>query len=177
MTINLAPHRVAQLEEIVSSIPCSQHRIGVDKWHWVLGELRSMVLAPPKARGLFSQMQEELFHVKGKRVTLSTGVHESLSDFRWLAEDVSNRPTRIYKLVPLRPTMDGYHDASGYMCGGVVLPVPTTIPWILTPQPSAARPPPNPKGAHPIVWRMPSPKYIVDSLVSWINPQGTVNNS
>ena len=28
-----------------------------------------------------------------------------------------------------------------------------------------------------IVWRMPFPKDIVDSLVIWTNPQGTVNNS
>ena len=73
--------------------------------------------------------------------------------------------------------MDGYNDASGYMCGGVVLPGPTAIPQELPPQPSAARPSPNPKWEHPIVWHMPFPKYIVDSLVSWENPQETVNNS
>ena len=79
---------------------------------------------------MFSQIQEDLFHVKGKRVTLSTGVHEALSDFLWLAEDVANCPARMYELVPLQPTVDGYHDASGYMYGGVVLPGPTAIPWI-----------------------------------------------
>ena len=109
--------------------------------------------------------------------TLSTGVHEALSDFRWLAEDVANRPMRMNKLVPLRPTMDGYHDASGYMCGGVVLPGPTAIPCSFTPQPRAAQPSPNPNGSHPIVWRMPFPKDILDSLVSWTNPRGAVNDS
>ena len=28
-----------------------------------------------------------------------------------------------------------------------------------------------------MVWRMPFPKDIVEFLVSWTNPQGTVNNS
>ena len=126
---------------------------------------------------MFNQMQEDLCQVKGKRVTLSTGVHEALSDFRWLAEDVANRPTRMYELVPLRPNVDGYHNTSGYMCRGVVLPGPTAITRSLQPQPSVARPSPNPNGDHPIVWRMPFPKYIVDSLVSWTNPWGTVNNS
>ena len=107
----------------------------------------------------------------------STGVHEALVDFRWLTEDVANRPTRMYTLVPLRPTVDSYHNASGYLCGGVVLPGPTAIPQSLPPQPSAARTSPNPNGAHPIVWRIPFSKYIVDSLVSWTNPKGTVNNS
>ena len=93
MTISLPHHRVERLKEIVSSIPCTQHRVGVDKWHRVLGELRSMALALHRARGLFIQMQEALCHLKLKRVTLSTGVHESLEEFKWLAEDVANWPT------------------------------------------------------------------------------------
>ena len=100
----------------------------MDKWHRVLGELRSMALSLSGARGLFSQMQEALCQVKCKRVTLSTGVHEALEDFKWLAEDLANWPTRMYELVPLRPSVDGYKDASGYICGGVVLPGPTSIP-------------------------------------------------
>ena len=85
----------------MSAVPRSQSKIGVNKWHRVLGELRSMALALPVARGMFIQMQEALCHVKGNIVTLSKGVHEALADFCWLAKDVSNRPTRIYKLVPL----------------------------------------------------------------------------
>ena len=85
--------------------------MGVDKWHKTLGELRSMALALPGARGLFSQMQDALCHVIDKRVTLSPGVYDALDDFKWLAEDVANRPTRMYELFPLHPTVDGYHDA------------------------------------------------------------------
>ena len=84
---------------------------------------------------------------------------------------------RIYKLFLLRPTVDGYHDALGYMCGSVLLPGPTAIPRISLPDPSAVWPSPNPNKAHPIVWRTPFPKDIVDSLVSWTNPQGIVKNS
>ena len=90
MTIALPHHRGAWLKKIVSSIPRTQHRVGVDKCHRVLGELRSMALALPGSRGVFIQIQEALCHVKGKRVTLSTGVHEALEDFKWLAEDVAN---------------------------------------------------------------------------------------
>ena len=56
MTIALPPHRVARLKEIVHSIPRTQQRVGVDKWHKILGELRSMALALPGAQGLFSQI-------------------------------------------------------------------------------------------------------------------------
>ena len=57
--------------------------MGVDKWHKTLSELISMALALPGARGLFSQMQESLCHVKGKRFTLSPGIHDALDDFKW----------------------------------------------------------------------------------------------
>ena len=107
MTITLPAHRVAQLEAIVSALPCSQCRIGVDKWHRVLGELHSMALALPGARVMFRQIQETLCHFKGKRVMLSKGIHETLADFRWLAEDIANLPMCIYELVLLRPTVDG----------------------------------------------------------------------
>ena len=115
MTIALPPHHVARLKEIVHAIPLTQRRVGVDKRHNTLGELRSMALALPGARGLFSQMQEALCHVKGKRVTLSPGVHDALDDFKWLAEDVTKRTTRMYELVPLRQTVDGYHHASAHV--------------------------------------------------------------
>ena len=39
MTIALPPHRMARLKEIVHAIPCTQRRVGVDKWHKILGEL------------------------------------------------------------------------------------------------------------------------------------------
>ena len=56
MTIALPSHRMARLKEIVSAIPRTQRRVGVDKWHKTLGELRSMSLALPGALGLSSQM-------------------------------------------------------------------------------------------------------------------------
>ena len=82
MTINLPPHLVAWIEEIVSAITRSQRRIGVEKLRRVLGELRSTEIALLGSRGLFSQMKEALCHVKGKRVTLYKGIHEALADFQ-----------------------------------------------------------------------------------------------
>ena len=72
----------------------------------------------PGARGLFSHMQESLCHMEGKRVELTRGVHQDLAYFRWFSEDLVRRPTRLYDLMTLHPTLDGYHYASGYMCGG-----------------------------------------------------------
>ena len=41
---------------------------------------------------------------------------------------MANFPTRMHELVPLKTTVVGYHDASRYMCGSVVLPGLTAIP-------------------------------------------------
>ena len=138
MTISLPPHRANRFRDILAEIPATQKRISVDKWHHCLGELRSMFLALPGLRGLFSQMQEALRHVNGKRVTLTQGVHEALANFQLLAEDMASRPTRLFELVPLTPTLNGYHDSSGRMCGVVVLPGPSAVPNVLQKQPSAA---------------------------------------
>ena len=70
MTITFTPHHMARLKDIVASIPRTQHRVRIYKWNRVLGELHSMALALTGARGLFSQMQESLFHIKVKRVIL-----------------------------------------------------------------------------------------------------------
>ena len=56
MTVHLPPHRAERLAEILASIPVTQKRTSVRKWHKVLGELRSMSLALPGARHMFSHM-------------------------------------------------------------------------------------------------------------------------
>ena len=81
MTISLPPHRADRFWDILSEVPTTQKRISVDKWHRCLGELRSMLLALPGSRGLFSQVQEALRHVNDKWVMLTRGVHEALADF------------------------------------------------------------------------------------------------
>jgi hypothetical protein len=112
-TISLPPHRLTRLQEILADIPRKQRRIGVSKWHKVLGELRSMSIALPGSRGLFSHLQTALKHRQGGRVTLTQEVHQAIDDFRWILRNLAERPTRIAELVPLLPLALGYHDASG----------------------------------------------------------------
>ena len=81
MTISLPPHCADRFRDILVEIPATQKRISVEKWHRCLGDLRSISLALPGSRGLFSQIQEALHHVNGKRGTLTPGVHEALADF------------------------------------------------------------------------------------------------
>lgn len=165
MTIQLPQRRLERLAEILNSIPTSQKRTSVKKWHKVLGELRSMSIALPGARNLFSTMQNALGSKKGGRVALDKGVHHALEDFRWMFENIKTRPTNIAELVPLLPSAEGHHDASGKGAGGIWFP-----------------------GAHlmarygflplvPLVWRLEWPECITSRLVTEDNPDGDITNS
>ena len=109
MTVHLPQHRAERLAEILASIPIDQKRTSVRKWHKVLGELRSMALALPGARHLFSHMQLALSNKIKSRVNLTKGVHEALEDFRWILRDIKSRPTRIAELIPLLASAEGHH--------------------------------------------------------------------
>ena len=128
-----------------------------------------MAISLPGTRGLFSHTQETIYHVDGKQLALFRGVHQVLADFQWLAEDLGRRTTWLYEIVPLHTTLDGYHNAYWYMCGGAVLPGPTAVPRTSQQQPSAAATSPEPAGEHPILWRANFTADITDQLVSWGN--------
>ena len=144
MTIKLPRHHEEHLEEILSEIPRTQQQISVQKWHKVLGELWSMSLALPGSQILFSHMQEALTSKIRTCVRLKKGVHQALDDFRWLLKDITSRPTRIAKVVPLNPSVIGYHNASGIGAGWV---------WFRGPSISPRHAKPNKPTTNQIVWR------------------------
>ena len=159
-TISLPAHRVERLQAILDAIAPNQRYVPTKQWHKVLGELRSMAIAIPGARGLFSLLQEAFRHEeKGRnRLRLSRAVHEVLDDFRWMARDVSIRPTRIAEIVPKTPTVVGACDAAGPGMGGVFFA-------------------PSPRGIQPFLWRAPFPEKVQQNLVSFDNPTGSITNS
>ena len=165
MTIHLPQRRVDRLAEILNSIPTSQKRTSVKKWHKTLGELRSMSLALPGARNLFSAMQKALSTRKGGRVALHKGVHDALDDFRWMFKNIATRPTHIAEVVPLNPSAEGHHDASGLGAGGVWFPGTHLVPRE------------GYKSLVPVVWRYEFPESIRSKLVTDDNPNGTITNS
>ena len=168
MTIELPPHRAERLAEILASIPLTQKRISIRKWHKVLGELRSMSLALPGARNMFSQMQKALADTPKTRVALTKGVHQALNDFRWMHQDIASRPTRIAELIPLSSSALGDHDASGHGAGGVWFPHQS-----LDSRSGQNKSPPH----APLLWRIKWPQDITDSLITEDNPSGTITNS
>ena len=122
------PLRLAgkQLYYDVTATSLYQHGKGrelpLKDWHRILGELRSMSLALPGARGLFSLLQEAFRHHTQGRLPLSPALHDVLDDMREFYTMLRARPTRLYELVPLTPTLWGTHDAAGHGAGGVWFP-------------------------------------------------------
>jgi hypothetical protein len=87
MTVELPPHRIERLFELLDTVDPGQKRISVQEWQKLVGELRSMVIAIPGGRGLFIILQEILAHKcdKDSRLRISRDVHDILGYFRWLA--------------------------------------------------------------------------------------------
>eukprot|EP00980_Cylindrotheca_fusiformis_P013603 scaffold3500_cov97-Cylindrotheca_fusiformis.AAC.1 len=126
-TITLPERRLHRLAELLGSIPPTQRRLSLEKWYKLLGELRSMSIALPGSRGLFSHLQAALkTRERNTRLRLTPGFHAALDDFRWIHQHLSERPTRLQELVPTTPSVVGTHDASGYAAGGVLFPHHTT---------------------------------------------------
>jgi hypothetical protein len=160
-TICLPANCLSRLRELLHSVSSVQKRISLKKWQQVLGELRSMATVIPAAIGLFSVLQEALKHktTGGHRVRLARHTHAFLEDFRWLADDVTSRPTIISEIVPdVDPLTRGACDASTLGMGGVHF-VPTK------------------QGILPLLWRTPWPQALQYRLVSHDNPSGDVTNS
>ena len=160
-TIELPPHRIERLHEILNAIQPGQRTVSTKDWHKVLGELRSMALAIPGARGLFSLLQEAFRHEETTqpRLRLTKSVHGFLDDFRVLAKDVASRPTRIAEIMPTTPSVLGACDAAGTGMGGVA--------FVTTEDGSV----------QPLLWRQPFPPDVQRELVSFSNPQGSITNS
>jgi hypothetical protein len=128
MTVRLPPRRLQRLAELLTSIPITQSCLSLDRWYKLLSELRSMLLALPGTRGLFSSLQAALCSSDGKRLCLTKSFHDALADFEWIRKDLADRPTRMQELVPTAPTLVGAHNASGLGAGGVWFPDNSAIP-------------------------------------------------
>ena len=157
-TIELTPRRLQRLKDILDDLPRSKKRIAVKEWHKIVGELRSMSLAVPGLRGLFSLMQEAFRSEHRKRIRLTAGLHDFLDDIRHLVADLTHRPTRYRELVPTDPVVIGASDAAGPGMGGVFF---------------------HKQGGQTkaYLWRKPFPDSVQRNLVSYENPTGTITNS
>jgi hypothetical protein len=88
MTLTLPGSRLQRLATILAVNPRSPKRLSIKRWHRLLGELWSMSLAIPGARGLFSHLQAALASQQQDRLRLARRFHDALDNFRWLRDDL-----------------------------------------------------------------------------------------
>jgi hypothetical protein len=153
-TLQLPAHQYTRLCTIFDELRGAK-RVAIRKWHKVLGELRSMVVAIPGGRGLFSTLQTGFSHSDRHRVRIDADMRAQLDDFEALARDLHHRPTRLAEIVPDEPAGVGSCDAAGKGMGGV---------WFVD-------------SGCPVLWRAPFSAHIQNRLVSFSNPHGDITNS
>ena len=158
MTVHLTERRHARLVELLDQLPQTRKRVSVKLWHKVMGELRSMVLALPGSRGLFSVLQHA-FKSGQRHLRVTLAMHDFLDDFRWVVRSLHARPTRVYELFPSSPAVIGATDASGYGMGGVFF-----VPL-------------DDDEYNSYVWRADFPSDVQSQLVTYENPSGIITNS
>jgi hypothetical protein len=178
MMLELPPRRQQRLSDLLNSIHPSQKRLSLNMWHKLWGELCSMSIALPCARGLFS-MQAAIRTNASGRLCLDKGFHDAIDNFWWLSDSIRDRPTRLQELVPMQPTLLGAHNASGRGAGGVWFPSPEAVcrdVQIHTLRQGALVQ--HSIGPHALLlWHVPFDSSIQDKLLSFANPTGTINNS
>jgi hypothetical protein len=157
LTLNLPPHRIERLRDVLQWLKPPRKRLAISKWHRLLGELRSMSPALPGTRGLFSTLQAALSRGDKHRVRLNQQVYDTAADFSALVDSLHGRATRLPELIPTSPTHVGASDACQVGMGGVWLPVDPHTP--------------------PMVWRAPFAPHVSSSLVTSANRAGTLSIS
>ena len=62
---------------------------------------------------------------------LTKSLHQALEYLYWLDKYLERHPTRLCELITLHPTLDGYRNMSGHICGGEFLTGATAVTWTL----------------------------------------------
>ena len=130
-TIELPAHRKLHLHDILTAT-LKRKRVSVQSWQKLLGELHSMIMGIPGGQGLFSQLQVALQRQSHHRVRIHKEAKACLQDLHTLAQDLSQRPTRMAEIVPTYPLYAGCCDARPVLPTApaicMVGPIPTTGP-------------------------------------------------
>jgi hypothetical protein len=175
-TLQVPQHQKDGLQNILNKSPRSQKPISTKRWQQVVGEFLYMAIAISDSRGLFSHLQEALLHQHAHHIRLSCGVHDTLDDLWWLANNLSNGPAILHKIVPQPdPELLGAQDASGEGMEGIWFPASTEL--LERPATNSAAKSSTNDCTGPRLWQAKFKADITHDLVSFDNPRGTITNS
>jgi hypothetical protein len=132
LTICLPPHCVERLWEILDKIPPTQRWISIKKWHKVLGELRSVSLALPGSRNIFSTMQNALALKTGGHLALDKGVTMPLRTSGGCRKTSAPAPLGLQRLCLSRQLPKGTPTLWDWALAGFGFPVHTLPPVLVS---------------------------------------------
>ena len=112
------PKRKIKVRAVLDAIPAALHQVSLRKWWHLLGLLRSITLAVSGAKGTFTRLQHTLHQARGIWVQLSSTVHNELSAWHQIFQELAAWPTHLQDLDPFPLTWEGATDASGTGMGG-----------------------------------------------------------
>jgi len=118
-TIHLPAHRLARITDILALL-LDQSRVSKQKWHTILGELRSMVPAMFCSKYLFCVLQHALQDQTGPCIRLNRLLKSAIRDWIALASEIHTVPAPIAALIPTAPQVVGASDACAQGMGGGV---------------------------------------------------------
>ena len=104
---------------LLKTTPPSARQCSKKRWHKLLGTLCSTISTIPGAAGMLTRLQHALKTMKGRRINLSTLVHEELNVWRHLVISLAAIPMHLQEIRPNPPTWIGATDASFTVMGGV----------------------------------------------------------
>ena len=71
------------------------------------------------AHGMFTRLQHALQQARGSWVHISLAIHNKLSAWHQLVQDLANQLTHLREIDPFNPTWEDATDTSGTGMGGV----------------------------------------------------------
>ena len=152
--------RDALIETLRTWIRKATKRKGIafEEFRTTLSKLQHAFLTVPAGRGLLSAFYAIL--AKQPRTVFlhtNTNLRNAVADCRTFLRETASSPTKCKNLVTGWPDYIGITDASGHGLGGVIIGENCAAP--------------------PTVFRLQWPQDISDSIVSDVNPGGTITNS
>ena len=93
--LRLTTKRPRKVRRALDEIPAAAHQVSLRKWWHLLGLLCSVTPAVARLQGMFTRLHNALQQARVRRVQLFPTVHDELSAWRQLVQEVAARPTHL----------------------------------------------------------------------------------
>jgi hypothetical protein len=163
-TVRLPKAKAKRYIEETKKLICKRRKkVPIKAFQTVVGKLRHASVILPAAAGFFTPINRALRTDKDGNQPRHIGlgekseVTEALSDIVVLIKLLSRRPTHVREILAGVPSYAAFHDAAAEGGGGVWF----SLKYAMV----------------PLLWRLPHPDDIRDSVISFDNPSGSITNS